>query len=131
MWSDPIADMLTRIRNAVRVRKKQVMIPASKVKVGIARVLQEQGYIEGFDVIEDNKQGLLRVQLRYGPRGEELIHTLERESRTGRRRYVGVDQIPRILDGLGVAILSTSEGILSDTQCRERRIGGELLCSVY
>jgi small subunit ribosomal protein S8 len=131
MWSDPIADMLTRIRNAVRGRKRQVSIPSSKVKVGIARVLKEQGYIEDFDVIEDTKQGVLRVELRYGPRGEELIHTIQRESKPGRRRYVGVDDLPRVLDGLGVAIVSTSRGILSDQACRDQRVGGEVLCSVY
>jgi small subunit ribosomal protein S8 len=131
MWSDPIADMLTRIRNAVRGRKRQVSIPSSKVKVGIARVLKEQGYIEDFDVIEDTKQGVLRVELKYGPRGEQLIHTLQRESKPGRRSYVGVDELPRVLDGLGVAIVSTSRGILSDQACRDQRVGGEVLCSVY
>ena len=131
MWSDPIADMLTRIRNAVRGRKRQVSIPSSKVKVGIARVLKEQGYIEDFDVIEDTKQGVLRIELRYGPRGEQLIHALQRESKPGRRRYVGVDGLPKVLDGLGVAIVSTSRGILSDQACRDQRVGGEVLCSVH
>jgi small subunit ribosomal protein S8 len=131
MWSDPIADMLTRVRNAVRERKKQVKIPASKVKVGIAQVLKDEGYIADFDLIEDTKQGLLRVDLKYGPRGEDLLHSLRRESRSGRRVYVGVDDIPKVLDGIGIAILSTSQGILSDRVCRERRVGGELLCTVY
>jgi len=131
MWSDPIADMLTRIRNAVRTGKTQVSIPSSKVKVGIAKVLKEQGYVNDFDVIEDAKQGVLRVDLKYGPRGEDLIHSLKRESKPGCRRYVGVEDLPRVQDGLGIAIFSTSEGILSDQACRERRIGGELLCSVY
>ncbi len=131
MWSDPVADMLTRIRNAVRERRKQVSIPSSKVKVGIAKVLKEQGYINDFDVVEDTRQGMLRVDLKYGPRGEDLIHFLKRESRPGRRLYVGVDQVPKVRDGLGIAIVSTSQGILSDQGCRERRVGGELLCSVY
>lgn len=131
MWSDPVADMLTRVRNAARVRKPQVSIPCSKVKVGIARVLKEQGYIVDFDVIEDTKQGQLRIELKYGPRGEDLIHRLKRESKPGRRRYVGVEELPKVLDGLGVAIVSTSRGILSDQACREQRIGGEVLCSVY
>ena len=131
MWSDPIADMLTRIRNAVRTGKTQVSIPSSKAKVGIAKVLKEQGYVNDFDVIEDAKQGVLRVDLKYGPRGEDLIHSLKRESKPGCRRYVGVEDLPRVQDGLGIAIFSTSEGILSDQACRERRIGGELLCSVY
>lgn len=131
MWSDPIADMLTRIRNAVRTRKTQVSIPSSKVKVGIAKVLKEQGYVNDFDVIQDTKQGVLRVDLKYGPRGEDLIHSLKRESKPGCRRYVGAEDLPKVQDGLGIAILSTSEGILCDQACRERRIGGELLCSVY
>jgi len=131
MWSDPIADMLTRIRNAVRERKKQVNVPSSQFKVGIARVLKEEGYIEDFDVIDDAKQGLLRIDLKYGPRGEDLIHAIKRESRSGRRLYLGVKDIPRVLDGLGIAIVSTSQGILSDRVCREKKVGGELVCSVY
>ncbi len=131
MWSDPIADMLTRIRNAVAVRKQQVQIPSSKTKVGIARVLKDEGYIQDFDVIEDTKQGMLRIDLKYGPRGELLVHKIKRESRSGRRLYLGASDLPEVLDGLGIAIVSTSQGILSDRTCRERKIGGELLCSVY
>ncbi|HUU85025.1 MAG TPA: 30S ribosomal protein S8 [Phycisphaerae bacterium] len=131
MWSDPIADMLTRIRNAVRVRKPETRIPSSKIKVGIAQVLKDEGYIDDFDVIDDGKQGILRVELKYGPRGEDLIHRIHRESRSGCRRYVNADGLPRVLDGLGIAIVSTSQGILSDRVCREKGIGGELLCSVY
>ncbi len=131
MWSDPIADMLTRIRNAIRAGKSQVSIPASKVKKGIAEVLKGEGYIEDYDIIEDTKQGLLRITIKYGPRGEKLIHSIQRESRPGRRLYVGVDNIPRVLDGLGIAVVSTSRGVLSDRQCRENRTGGELLCTVY
>ena len=131
MWSDPIADMLTRIRNAVRVRRTQVVIPSSKLKVGIARVLKDEGYITGFDVIEDNKQGILRIDLKYGPRGEDVIRKIQRVSRVGRRVYRSVDDLPHVLDGLGVAIVSTSRGIMSDRMCRERNRGGELLCTVY
>ena len=123
--------MLTRIRNAARVRLKQVRIPSSKIKVGIARVLKDEGYISEFDVVEDGKQGVLRVDLKYGPRGEEVIRRLQRESRAGRRVYRKVADLPHVLDGLGVAIVSTSKGVLSDRQCRERNIGGELLCTVY
>jgi small subunit ribosomal protein S8 len=131
MWSDPIADMLTRIRNAARIHRKQVTVPASKVKVGIARVLKEEGYICNFDLIEDNKQGVLRIELKYGPNGEDLIHSIRRVSRPGRRVYSGVDSLPVVLDGLGIAIVSTSNGVLSDRGCREKKVSGELLCTVY
>ncbi len=131
MWSDPIADMLTRIRNALRASKKEVRVPASKVKVGIAGVLKSEGYVSDYDVIEDAKQGLIRITLKYGPRGENVIHSIRRDSRPGRRRYVGVDHLPKVLDGLGIAIVSTSQGVFSDRVCRQRRIGGELLCMVY
>jgi len=131
MWSDPIADMLTRIRNAVRVRRKHVMIPASKIKVGIARVLLEEGYVSGFDVVEDGKQGILRIDLKYGPRGEEIIHRLHRESKAGCRVYRKVGSLPRVLDGLGVSIVSTPKGVLSDRGCREMNVSGELLCTVH
>lgn len=131
MWSDPIADMLTRIRNGVRIRKTHVKIPSSKIKVGIAKVLQEEGYIHGFDVIEDSRQGSLRIELKYGSLGEVIIHRLDRASKPGCRIYRGADELPKVLDGLGVAILSTSQGVLSDRQCRQRRIGGELLCTAY
>jgi small subunit ribosomal protein S8 len=131
MWSDTVADMLTRIRNAVRVNKKQVTIPLSKLKLGIARVLKDEGYINGFDVIEDTKQGLLRIDLKYGPRGEKVIHNLQRESRSGCRVYRKVEDLPNVLEGLGIAIVSTSSGVMSDRGCRERKVGGELLCTVY
>ncbi len=131
MWSDPVADMLTRIRNAVRVRKTQVAIPSSKLKIGVAEVLKSEGYIEGYDVIEDNKQGILRIDLKYGPRGEDLIHEIKRVSRPGCRRYSKVDELPSVLDGLGVAVVSTSAGVLSDRVCREKQVGGELICTVY
>ena len=130
MWSDPIADMLTRIRNAVRVRSPQVKMPCSKLKVGIAKVLQEEGYISGFSVVEDGKQGLLRIRLRYGPHGEPTFRVIKRESKPGRRLYVGVKSVPKPLAGLGIAIVSTPKGVLSDRQCRAAHVGGELLCTV-
>ena len=130
MWSDPIADMLTRIRNAVRVRRKQVEIPSSKMKVGIARVLLEEGYISGYDVVADTKQGVLRIDLKYGPRGEEIIHRLRRESKAGCRVYRKVGNLPRVLDGLGISIVSTPKGVLSDRGCRAMNVSGELLCTV-
>ena len=131
MWSDPIADMLTRIRNAVRVRRKQVTIPSSKMKVGIARVLLEEGYISGYDVVSDAKQGILRIDLKYGPRGEEIIHRLRRESKAGCRVYRKVGNLPRVLDGLGISIVSTPKGVLSDRGCRDMNVSGELLCTVH
>jgi len=131
MWSDPIADMLTRIRNAVRVRKKVVEIPASKVKAGIAEVLRDEGYIRGFDKIDDTRQGVLRIELKYGPLGEDLIHVIKRESRPGCRVYRSCTELPHVREGLGIASGSTSAGVMSDRRCRENNIGGELLCSVY
>lgn len=131
MWADPVADMLTRVRNAARVQKRQVKIPSSKLKVGIARVLQEEGYVTGFDLIQDGKQGILRIDLKYGPHGEEIIHNIKRVSRSGCRVYRKVNDLPRVLDGLGIAIVSTHRGVLSDRGCREQKIGGELLCTVY
>ncbi len=131
MWSDPIADMLTRIRNATTVRRRQVSMPSSKLKVGIAKVLLEEGYIVGYDVIDDKKQGVLRIDLKYGPRGEEIIHWIKRESHSGCRVYRKVENLPRVLDGLGVAIVSTSRGVMSDRVCREQNVSGELLCTVY
>lgn len=131
MWSDPVADMLTRIRNGLRVRRRYVQVPSSKLKVGIARVLKQEGYISDFDVIEDGKQGILRIELKYGPDGEQVIQSIRRVSRSGGRQYRGVRQLPRVLNGLGIAIVSTSRGILSDRQCRRHRIGGEVLCTVY
>jgi len=131
MWSDPIADMLTRIRNAARVRRSQVTMPLSKLKAGVAQVLKDEGYINGFDVIEDTKQGLLRIDLKYGPRGEDVIHYIQRGSLASRRVYRKVKDLPRVLDGLGIAIVSTSKGVLSDRQCRELNVSGELVCTVY
>ena len=128
--SDPIADMLTRIRNAVRNRAKTTNCLNSKVCRGIAQILQEEGYIDGYDVIEDGRQGQIRVRLKYGPRGEELIHELKRESKPGCRVYRKVEELPQPLQGLGIAIVSTSRGVLSDRQCREHRVGGELLATV-
>ena len=130
VWSDPIADMLTRVRNAVRVRREQVQIPSSKIKVGIAKVLKDEGFIKGYDVIENTHQGVLRVDLKYGPRGEDVIHSLKRISKGSQRVYRGVEDLPRVMDGLGVAIVSTPKGVLSDRTCREERVGGEVLCTV-
>ena len=128
--SDPIADMLTRIRNALRARHEAVNVRASKVCEGVCRVLKEEGYIEDYKRIEDNKQGLLRVYLKYGRMGEDVVTQLKRESRPGRRLYSNVDDLPRPLAGLGIAIVSTSKGVLSDRQCRKENVSGEVLCTV-
>jgi len=131
MWSDPIADMLTRIRNAVRNKSTVVTMPNSKLKVGIAEALKEEGYIVDHDVIEDDRQGILRITLKYGPHGEQVISRIDRASKPGGRLYAHTKDLPRVLDGLGVAIVSTSRGVLSDRQCREQNVGGEVLCTVY
>jgi len=128
---DPIADMLTRIRNAVRVNKRQVIVRASKVCEGIARVLQEEGYIEGFDRIDDGKQGLLRIFLKYDPEGRPAITQISRTSKPGRRIYSSVEDLPYVQNGYGTAIVSTSKGVMSDKNCRKANVGGEILCTVY
>ena len=131
MWSDPVADMLTRVRNAVRARRKSVQIPSSKLKVGVAKVLKQEGYITGFDMIEDAKQGILRIELKYGSLGEDVIQSIQRYSRPGGRQHRKVADLPRVLNGLGIAVVSTSRGVLSDRQCRQQNVGGEVLCTVY
>ncbi len=130
---DPIADMLTRIRNAVRVGRKAVLIPASKICRGIAKVLIDEGYIDSFEEVEDARlpnQGALRLQLKYSLRGEKVIHEIKRVSKPGRRVYSGVDGLPSVLNGLGISIISTSKGVMSDRKAREANVGGELLCTV-
>jgi len=128
--SDPIADMLTRMRNAARIGKSEVHVKASKICAGIASVLEKEGYIKSFDRIEDGKQGILRVFLKYGSDGRSAITTLTRVSRPGRRTYFGVDRLPIVMGGLGIAIVSTSNGVLSDRSCREANVGGEVVCTV-
>jgi small subunit ribosomal protein S8 len=128
--SDPIADMLTRIRNAGRVQKRQVKIRASKVCEGVAGVLRDEGYILDFDRIDDGKQGLLRVSLKYTPDGEHVINEIKRVSKPGCRVYRGVNDLPDVLGGLGIAIVSTSKGVISDRRCRKEQVGGELICTV-
>ena len=129
--SDPIADMLTRIRNGLSARHETVSIRASKICEGIARVLKQEGYLVGYERIEDaTGQGVLRVQLKYGPMGEDVITDIHRCSKPSRRVYSSVKDLPRPLNGLGILIVSTSSGIMSDRQCRDNNTGGELLCSV-
>ena len=129
--TDPVADMLTRIRNAVNVRFDTVEIPSSGEIEGIARVLQEEGYIKTSKVIEDNKQNVLRVYLKYGPDGEMILNHIKRESKPSRRLYKKVSQIEKVLGGIGIGIYSTSKGILSDRKCRQLKVGGEHICTIW
>jgi len=128
--SDPIADMLTRIRNAVRINKSEVNIKASNICEGIAAVLKKEGYIEDFDRIDDSRQGILRIALRYDQDGRSIINEITRTSKPGRRIYSSVDKLPHVLAGMGVAIVSTSKGVMSDKDCRQANVGGEILCTV-
>lgn len=130
-FNDPISDMLTRIRNAGRNHMKSVNCRNSKVCRGIAGVLLSEGYITGYDVIEDGVQGLIRIELKYGPQGETILHALKRNSKPGCRVYRKVDELERPQQGLGISIVSTSRGVFSDRKCREERVGGELLCTVH
>ncbi len=129
--TDPIADMLTRIRNANRIRMRRVRIKRSKVCLGLARVLKEEGYIADYLSIDDGPQGVIEVDLKYGPQGEKVILDVQRVSRPGRRVYTPVDQLRRVRDGLGIAVVSTNRGVLSDRQCRKQRVGGEVLCTIW
>jgi len=131
MTSDPIADLLTRIRNASRAEHEKVDIPASKLKLRVTEVLKEEGFIKNYRLIEDNKQGVLRVYLKYGTGGEKIISGLVRVSRPGRRVYVGKDKVPHILGGMGVAIVSTSRGVMTDRDTRKHQLGGEVLAYVW
>ena len=130
MLTDPIADMLTRIRNAARVKAEKVDMPASKLKLEIAKILKEEGFIRAYKVIKDRKQGILRVNLKYAE-GEPVITGIQKVSKPGRRVYVGSEEIPRVMGGVGLAILTTPKGVLSDKVCRKENVGGELLCNVW
>ena len=128
--SDPISDMLTRIRNASRVGRENVSVRASKVCQGVAQVLKDEGYIVDYDRIDDGKQGLIRIVLKYTPEGDPVISAITRISKPGCRVYGGKDDLPRVVGGLGVAIVSTSQGVISDRKCRQDNVGGELICTV-
>lgn len=130
MMTDPIADMLTRIRNAGRAGHRWADVPLSKLKVEVARLLKENAFVHDFKVLNDGRHGLVRVYLKYHE-GEHVIRRIARVSRPGRRRYVGVDEIPRVRNGLGIAMLSTSRGLLSDRAAREAGVGGELLAVIW
>ena len=129
--TDPIADMLTRIRNAANRRKESVDIPHSTVKVGIAEVLQREGYINGFKTFESPPQDTLRVFLKYGQENEDVIVDIQRVSKPGRRVYNGYRALSEILSGMGIQIVSTPDGVLSDSECREKKVGGEVLARVH
>ncbi len=129
--TDPIADMLTRIRNANVVKHETVDVPASNMKKELSRILLEEGFIRGYDVIEDGKQGIIRIQLKYGQSGERVISGLKRISKPGMRVYAAKDEIPKVLNGLGISVISTSKGVLTDKQARKENVGGEVICYVW
>jgi small subunit ribosomal protein S8 len=148
MMTDPLSDMLTRIRNAIRIERPAVDMPLAALKTNVARVLKEEGFILDFEVgmlgrdtqnqltfvaqaDAQGPQAVLRVYLKYGPDGEKVIRTIDRASRPGRRLYRGYDQLAPVLDGLGIAILSTNRGVMSDRRARKEKVGGELLCTVW
>ncbi|MDD2496024.1 MAG: 30S ribosomal protein S8 [Tissierellia bacterium] len=131
VMTDPIADMLTRIRNANHAKHEFVDIPASRIKKEIANILLEEGYIKGFDVIDDAKQGIIRVELKYQPNKERVITGIKRISKPGLRVFVNKDETPKVLGGLGIAIISTSKGILTDKKARVQGVGGEVICYVW
>ena len=131
VMTDPIADMLTRLRNANSVYHEKVEIPGSKIKQAIAAILKEEGFIKDFDFVSDNKQGVLRVSLKYGPNREKVITGIIRISKPGLRVYAKSEQLPRVLGGLGIAIVSTSKGMMSDKQARRSGLGGEVIAYVW
>lgn len=129
--TDPIADMLTRVRNASAARHEQVEVPASKLKMELARILKQEGYIRGYRLVKEGKHSLIRIQLKYGPRGEPVIQALQRVSKPGARKYAGKEGLPRVLSGLGTAIVSTSKGVMTDREARRLGVGGEVICYVW
>jgi small subunit ribosomal protein S8 len=131
MMTDPIADMLTRIRNAVRVERPHVDMPLSKVKRGLAEVLKREGYIWDWEEVEATPVRSLRVHLKYGPNGERVIRHLRRVSKPGRRVYSGATKLKPVLNGLGICVISTSRGVISDREARQRKLGGEVLCEIW
>ena len=129
--TDPIADMLTRIRNANTVGHETVEIPASKMKKAIAEILKEEGYIADFDVIDDGKQGIIKVTMKYGARKEKVITGIKKISKPGLKVYAKANDVPKVLGGLGIAIISTSHGVISDKEARKLGVGGEVICYVW
>ena len=131
MVTDPIADMLMRIKNALMVRHKKVEIPASKMKLEIARILKEEGYIEDFIYIDNKPQGIIEIILKYDENKRPVIRGVKRVSKPGRRIYRGYKELPKVLDGLGIAIISTSQGVMTDFEARRRNVGGEVICEIW
>ena len=131
MMTDPIADMLTRIRNAVSVERPVVEMPVSKVKRGLADVLKREGYIWDYEVIEQEPQNVLRVNLKYSPTGERVIQKISRVSKPGRRIYVDCRNLPNVLDGMGICVMSTNQGVLSNREAKAKHVGGEVLCEIW
>lgn len=129
--TDPIADLLTRIRNAGMARHQKMDIPSSNLKVALAEVLKNLGYIKNYKTVADDKQGILRIYLKFDEQNQHVIHEIKRVSTPGRRVYVGKDDIPKIKSGLGCAILSTSRGVMDDASAREAQVGGEVLCTIW
>ena len=130
MMTDPLADMLTRIRNAALVKSEKVDVPASRLKLEIAKILKEEGFIRAYKILKDKRQGILRLTLKYAD-NDNVISGLKRVSKPGRRVYVGSQKIPRVMGGVGIAILTTPQGILSDRTCRRQSVGGEVICYVW
>ncbi len=129
--TDPIADMLTRIRNGSSAKFSKVDIPASKIKIQIARILKDEGYIKNFKVIKDNRQGLLRLYLKFDEKNQQVIGSIERASRPSRRYYAKKDNIPKVLNGMGLSILTTSKGVMTEREARKHGVGGEIICTVW
>jgi len=129
--TDPIADMLTRIRNAVRNQRLKVDMPSSKVRLSVAEVLKREGYLKEFEIVEGSPRNVLRIHLKYGEHGERIISEIKRVSRPGCRVYMGTEELKPLLNGLGIYVVSTSKGVLSDRECRAGKVGGEVLCSIW
>ncbi|MDD3269385.1 MAG: 30S ribosomal protein S8 [Syntrophomonadaceae bacterium] len=131
VMTDPVADFLTRIRNGNMVMHETVEVPGSKIKISIAQIMREEGYIKDFEYIEDGKQGIIRIFLKYGPEKKKVITGIKRISKPGLRVYVGKEEIPRVLGGLGTAVISTSKGLMTDKKARKEGLGGEVLCYIW
>lgn len=131
MLTDPIADMLTRVRNAVLIKSEKVDIPASRMKLEIAKIMKEEGFIRAYKILKDKKQGVLRITLKYTSENEPTISGLKRISTPGRRVYTDKDGIPMVMGGVGISVLSTSRGVLGDKTCRREKVGGEVLCYIW